>query len=85
MKTYRKRHIEVQAVQYDGSINSQLDCLEFIGETNLLSWFTHLPYLMITTVEGEMECRVGDYIVRGIKDELSIWPPDIFELIHEEV
>ena len=41
--------------------------------------------LIITTLEGEMKARVGDYIITGVKGEKYPCRKDIFELTYEEV
>ena len=37
----------------------------------------------IKTLEGEMVCNVGDWLIRGIKGELYPCKPDIFEASYE--
>lgn len=39
----------------------------------------------IRTPEGEMDASLGDYIIRGVKDELYPCKPDVFEATYEEV
>ncbi len=39
----------------------------------------------IPTLEGIMEARVGDYIIRGVKGEIYPCKPDIFEATYEPV
>lgn len=36
------------------------------------------PYLVIATLEGEMQANPGDWIIRGVKGELYPCKPDIF-------
>jgi hypothetical protein len=78
MARYRKRPVVIEAVQYDGDT-------------------TALPYDMgtaivrsvaggscfIDTLEGSMECRVGDWIIRGVKGEFYPCKPDIFAATYE--
>lgn len=78
MAKYRKKPVVIEAVQYDGTTG-------------------HLPYEMgtaisrsteggscfITTLEGEMECRVDDWIIKGVKGEFYPCKPDIFAATYE--
>jgi hypothetical protein len=78
MPKFRKKPVVIEAVQYHGDT-------------------TDLPYDMgtaisrsyrggscfITTLEGEHECRPGDWIIRGVKGEFYPCKPDIFALTYE--
>lgn len=37
----------------------------------------------IKTLEGTMSCGPGDYIIKGVKDELYPCRPDIFNMTYE--
>jgi hypothetical protein len=39
----------------------------------------------IGTLEGEMECRVGDFIIEGVNGEFYPCKPDIFEKTYDLV
>lgn len=43
------------------------------------------PILKIQTLEGEMTCSIGDWIILGVKGEIYPCKPDIFELTYEKV
>ena len=47
------------------------------------SWLVHEDknneYLMINTLEGDMRADIGDYIIKGIKDEIYPCKSDIFK------
>ena len=40
---------------------------------------------IIATLEGEMRCQPGDWIIRGIKGEFYPCEPDIFQATYELV
>ncbi len=40
---------------------------------------------VVRTLEGKMEAHPGDYIIRGVKDELYPCKADIFEETYERV
>lgn len=44
-----------------------------------------IPIIYISTLEGDMEANVNDYIIKGIKGEFYPCKPDIFELSYENV
>jgi hypothetical protein len=50
---------------------------------------TRLPaeerYLQVFTLEGEMECNVGDWIIKGVKGEFYPCRADIFALTYESI
>lgn len=41
--------------------------------------------LYISTLEGNMYADIGDYIIKGVKDEFYPCKPDIFEATYEPV
>ena len=41
--------------------------------------------IRIQTLEGEMEAKIGDWIIRGVKGEFYPCKPDIFEATYEKV
>ena len=43
------------------------------------------PVLLIQTLEGVMTCRIGDWVVKGLKGEF--WPvkPDIFAVKYKAI
>ena len=42
-------------------------------------------YLAIATLEGTMEARAGDFIIRGIEGEFYPCKPNIFDKTYEKV
>jgi hypothetical protein len=41
--------------------------------------------LLIYTLEGTMRASIGDYIIKGVNEELYPCKPDIFNLTYEKV
>lgn len=41
--------------------------------------------IFIPTLEGTHEAKKGDWIIKGVKDELYPCKPDIFEMTYEKV
>lgn len=84
IKTFVKKPIEVQAVQWTGYNFDEI--MDFVGidSLNLLGSFKN-PDLVINTLEGDYHALVGDWIIRGINGEYYPCKPDIFEKTYEEV
>lgn len=82
MARYRKRPVVIEAVQWTGDMGAVVAVL---GQ----GFPTYGPpgksgSLRITTLEGDHECQLGDYIIRGVKGELYPCKPDIFAATYEE-
>ena len=87
IKTYVKRPVEVQAVQWDGYNYGEIR--EFVGSVGdrilTLRGSYNDPDLIIHTLEGDHHASVGDYIISGVKGEFYPCKPDIFEQTYKEV
>jgi hypothetical protein len=85
VKKYRKLPVEILAMRFTGDQESISEANVFCGKQ--IKFMTNFPepILCIKTLEGEMNVRPGDYIVKGTKDECYPVKPDIFESIYEEV
>lgn len=92
---YRKKPVEVDAIQWDG--NNLVQCIRFMGQrVNLADRIESDKFddyreiirkngLKINTLEGVMNVDIGDYIIRGIKGEFYPCKPDIFDRTYEQV
>ena len=81
IKKYRKKPVEIEAVQWTGDNLAELREME---EFNAV----HTCFggeLRIKTLEGTMFASVGDYIIKGVQGEFYPCKPDIFEQTYEEV
>lgn len=78
MARYRKKPVEVEAIQWTG--NNLKEVLEFSDK----SYIDKDNYtLKIDTLEGTHIASRGDYIIKGIKGEFYPCKPDIFEATYE--
>lgn len=90
MGRYRKKPVEIEAILYDGTNLDEVDV--FMGAAGTVAETT-LPGpgrglhdgVVIHTLEGDMKASVGDWIIRGLMDELYPCKPDIFAATYEEV
>lgn len=93
MKRYRKKPVEVRAVQNSGEWKPIMDWLDQLAGGVLRVPFGSLPAvtrnddgsLNIETLEGTMRGEVGDWLICGVKGEMYPCKPDIFEATYEPV
>lgn len=92
MTRYRKKSIEIEAVQFTGDIDDEI--ANFLkGQKVDVGLRTTMSdegrryekYIILKTLEGEMKAIKGDYIIKGIKGEFYPCKPDIFDETYEEV
>ena len=86
-KKYVKKPVEVEAILF--TENNIAEVMEFMNQysynisvykgTNTISKIT------IPTLEGNLEAKIGDYIIKGIKGEFYPCRKDIFDATYEEV
>jgi hypothetical protein len=82
-KQYRKKSVVITAVLWNGDSGV---ANAFIGESFGTDWYYESRASMniiIPTLEGNMLCKVGDYIIKGVKGEFYPCKPDIFEATYE--
>jgi hypothetical protein len=95
---YQKKPVVIEAMQWDGTLDSYVKIVDwakpFTGspEHNTLSVQELFrfeggvkAFMSIRTLEGTMAVGVGDWVIRGIKDEFYPCKPDIFEATYEAV
>lgn len=83
IRKFRKKPVVIEAVQYDGTPVGAKLIKEFINYTTTL--IITSEYLGIETLEGEMKCSSGDWVIKGVNGEFYPCKPDIFEKTYEEV
>lgn len=77
---YRKKPVEIEAIQYTEDNYDEI--YNFLGKKNegfMGKWF------IIETLEGNMTCTIGDYVIKGVKGEFYPCKPGIFELTYEKI
>ena len=78
---YMKKPVKIRAIQYDGE--NYHECSLFCDKFISLDYDT--KEIRIKTLEGEHICSLGDFIIKGIKDEFYPCKPDIFHLTYSLV
>ena len=81
MAKYRKRPVEVEAIQFTGYNYQEIQ--EFAGDSYKLNNFNASPY--IHTLEGDMLVSPTDYVIKGVKGEFYPCKADIFLETYERV
>jgi hypothetical protein len=77
---FRKRPIEVRAVQWRGSNWDEIAAFDPAVRCSVSADGTHL---MISTLEGPLRATIGDWIIEGVQGELYPCKPDIFVATYE--
>lgn len=81
---FRKKPVVVEAIQWtDHSVTD--DVRAFVG-SDLIEGGALTPegaWLAIPTLEGDLDARLGDWIIRGVQGEFYPCKPDIFEQTYE--
>ena len=90
MAKYRKKPVVIEAVQFNGfnKENGQVDLSErpewLISEFGKkVIFFDKRNTLTIKTLEGNMTVNIGDWIIKGVNEELYPCKPNIFEQTYE--
>lgn len=89
IKLYRKKPVEVQAMRLV-AFGDFTRAVTWIKSNGGDAWFVNNKsadedYLIIGTIEGNMEARTGSWVIRGIKGEFYPCTADIFAMSYELV
>ena len=85
---YRKKPVVIEAFRY--GIDSRPDWFDTKVTSNEIITYVGTDirdssqyYCEIKTLEGIMRGNCGDYIIKGVQDEVYPCKPDIFEMTYE--
>lgn len=81
IRKFKKKPVIIEAFEWTGEINEEIK--EFLKESH--TYTNDHKGLIITTLEGDMEASIGDFIIKGVKGEIYPCKPDIFWQTYEEV
>jgi len=81
IKKYRKKPVVIEAVEWNGE--NYDDLTAFCGDE--VSFDPKNGMVLIGTLEGLMNGKIGDYIIKGISGEFYPCKPDIFHKTYEQV
>lgn len=88
MAKYRKKPVVIDAFQWDG-VAPYEDWPEWLKDAyntpfeQTGSFFFLASAACLSTLEGNHNISLGDYIIRGDKGELYACKPDIFAMTYE--
>lgn len=93
---FRKKPVEVEAMQWDGRAESATSIIDWIlshGSTaryvcadrnRCVAYDGDSPHrIVISTLEGNMTASLNDWVIRGIQGEFYPCKPDIFAATYE--
>lgn len=83
VRRYRKRPVVIEAMQITDA-TSVFDIEEWIG-SKTVGYNTNPPTIWIDTLEGRMEGREGDWIIKGVEGEFYPCKNEIFIKTYQEV
>lgn len=86
MGLYLKKPVQIEAMVWDGKIDTRNVIKEWIGDDEGKIFVTDGEYNTpaIRTLEGVMRVSLGDYIIKGVKGEFYPCKPDIFEATYQK-
>ena len=95
MTRYRKKPIEIEAIQFTGDNEYEIADFMHLPVTALQMSvdavlridgdYRENTHIHIPTLEGTMTANYGDYIIKGVKGEFYPCKPDIFEETYESM
>jgi hypothetical protein len=92
MGRYRKKPVEIDAAQWDGTVGGATSIIDWIlAEGGTARFHSSNPeagidrYIAVDTLEGTYRASPADWIIRGVQGELYPCKPDIFEATYEPV
>lgn len=86
MGKFRKKPIEIEAIQYVGGKNGNEDALlAFAGQALSICCYGYGHRIHIQTEEGTLMASPGDWIIRGVEGEIYPCKPSVFDATYEAV
>lgn len=90
MPKFRKKPVEIEAVQWDGSkfALAQIEQLNSKGTRGIVVGDPYDyadPTLIIIASEGDMFAKLNDWVIRGISGEIYPCKSDIFKKTYDPV
>lgn len=94
---FRKKPVEIQAVQWDGTAEGAKPIIEWIMSQGGTAAYDRIPVsasrfnnryderIHINTLEGPITASPNDWIIRGVQGEFYPCKPDIFAATYEAV
>lgn len=84
MGTYKKKPIEVEAVKWTGDNKDEIRQLALRSSRDTAILFNTQGHVTVRTLEGVMRLNIGDWLVKGVRNELYPVHNDIFVATYEK-
>lgn len=88
MPKFRKKPVVIEAIQFDGSTTSAVALEDWMRGRIYIQPSINtrdLRDLEIRTLEGVMNARPSDWIIKGVRGEFYPCKPDVFAATYEPV
>lgn len=98
MSRYRKKPVEIEAVQWDGTAAGATPIIDWMHANDTTATYRcsdpdrcaehdgDTPHsIVIRTLEGDMHAGLGDWIIQGVAGEFYPCRDDIFRATYEAV
>lgn len=84
---YRKKPVVIEAMHFTDESKEDVSIWARSIQYSVTQSYDqqNKPCLRIPTLEGEMICSLGDYLIKGVQGELYPCKPDIFDQTYEPV
>lgn len=82
MPKFRKKPVVIEAVQWNGPATAP-DVLELTDFKAVVGLHEGRQVVTVETLEGTMRAELGDWIIKGVKNEIYPCKPDIFEATYD--
>jgi hypothetical protein len=85
VKRYKTKPVVIEALLFNGE--NAIQIFDFIGDYEARDCIdihtTDNP--VIKTLEGNMLCTPGDYVIKGLRGEFYPCKPDVFKQKYEQI
>jgi len=83
MPKFIKKPVMIEAVKWNGHNYTEILQLTVVDKVSRSISVNPDKTLIIRTLEGNMTANLGDWIIKGIKNEIYPCKPDIFDATYE--
>ena len=83
MKKYKSKPVIIEAIQYDGK--NHMEILKIGGHGGPIFKVTEIQKLIIKTLEGDMDARPTDWIIKGTEGEYYPCKDSVFQRKYEAI
>ena len=82
IKQYTKKPVAIEAIQLTDKNHPEI--IQWLSSYNVESYTLNSSEFYVKTLEGDMKANIGDYIIKGVKNEFYPCREDIFKMTYDE-